>query len=78
MKEKFPEDYELDFCKGHYLQYSGKSRDVLRTPKLLYPAPEPGLRGLGIHLTIDMEGMLRFGPDTLYVNSLDYSFVSSI
>lgn len=75
MKEHIPMHYELQFCKGHYLKYSGRSRDILRTPKLLYPAPEPGLRGLGIHLTVDMEGMLRFGPDTLYVDNLDYNFV---
>eukprot|EP01127_Copromyxa_protea_P022553 TRINITY_DN814_c0_g1_i1.p1 TRINITY_DN814_c0_g1~~TRINITY_DN814_c0_g1_i1.p1 ORF type:complete len:175 (+),score=26.20 TRINITY_DN814_c0_g1_i1:686-1210(+) len=75
LKEKLPETYPLQFCKGHYLQYSGKSRDILREPKLLYPAPEPGLRGLGIHLTVDMEGQLRFGPDTLYIdNNSDYSF----
>lgn len=75
MGDSCPPQYQLQYCKGHYLQYSGKSRDILKKPKLLYPAPEPGLRGLGIHLTVDMEGLLRFGPDTLYVDDLDYGIV---
>lgn len=75
MRDKCPSNYQLEFCKGHYLQYSGHTMNILRQAKLLYPAPEPGLRGLGIHLTLDIEGLIRFGPDTLYVDDLDYSFV---
>lgn len=37
---------------------------------LVYPLPEPG--GLGIHLTLDLAGHARFGPDVEWVPSADY------
>jgi 2-hydroxyglutarate dehydrogenase len=52
------------FAKGSYFSYSSSR------PKpnvLLYPAPKPGLGGLGTHLTIDMAGRVRFGPDVEWV-----------
>lgn len=48
------------YAKGTYFSYS------LSHPKpktLLYPAPQPGSGGLGTHLTLDMGGRIRFGPD---------------
>lgn len=48
------------FAKGSYFSYS------LSRPKpntLVYPAPIPGHGGLGTHLTLDMSGRIRFGPD---------------
>ena len=36
--------------------------------KLIYPAPEPGLGGLGTHLTLDISGRIRFGPDVQWVD----------
>jgi L-2-hydroxyglutarate oxidase LhgO len=53
------------FAKGSYFSYnSGRPR-----PKtLLYPAPIPGLGGLGTHLTLDMAGRVRFGPDVEWVD----------
>ncbi|KAG0633614.1 FAD dependent oxidoreductase [Tuber brumale] len=53
------------FCKGTYFSYSAP------TPKvgtLLYPTPIKGLAGLGTHLTIDMAGRVRFGPDVEWVS----------
>lgn len=45
------------FAKGNYFTLSG------RAPfgRLVYPVPEPG--GLGVHLTIDLGGQAKFGPD---------------
>lgn len=45
------------FAKGSYFSYAGK------TPfkQLIYPVPEDG--GLGVHLTLDLAGAARFGPD---------------
>jgi len=45
------------YAKGSYFSYGAK------TPfsHLVYPIPEPG--GLGIHLTLDMSGAAKFGPD---------------
>ncbi|MBB3237634.1 NAD(P)/FAD-dependent oxidoreductase [Phyllobacterium endophyticum] len=55
------------FAKGNYFSAAGK------TPfkHLIYPVPEPG--GLGVHLTLDLEGRMRFGPDVEWVESIDYS-----
>ncbi len=60
-------------CKGSYFSYSGK----LRCQHLIYPVPEKKLTGLGVHVTIDVGGRIRFGPDTEYVNSTDDYSVSS-
>ena len=56
-------------CKGSYYSYSGKSP----FQHLIYPLPEPGMRGLGIHATLDMAGQLRFGPNAEYIDKLDYA-----
>jgi L-2-hydroxyglutarate oxidase LhgO len=37
---------------------------------LIYPVPEPG--GLGVHLTFDLGGQARFGPDVEWVAEIDY------
>lgn len=54
------------YAKGNYFSYAASSP---RTKHLIYPAPEPGLGGLGTHLTFDMAGQLRFGPDVEWVDS---------
>ena len=38
--------------------------------RLIYPAPHA--HGLGVHLTLDMAGQARFGPDTEWIDTLDY------
>jgi L-2-hydroxyglutarate oxidase LhgO len=60
--------YRLHFCKGSYFSY-GKRYPL---PMLVYPVPEHELTGLGVHATVDLGGRLRFGPDTEYVDGLDY------
>lgn len=52
--ESIPKAY---FAKGNYFSLSGKSP----FSHLIYPIPEPG--GLGVHLTLDMGGQAKFGPD---------------
>ena len=54
-------------AKGNYFTLAG------RPPfsRLIYPVPEPG--GLGIHLTLDLSGQARFGPDVEWVDRLDYA-----
>ena len=54
------------YAKGTYFSYS-KSHPKPST--LVYPAPTPGLGGLGTHLTLDMGGRIRFGPDVEWVDS---------
>jgi len=59
-----PRDY---FCRGVYFTLSGRSP----FRRLIYPVPEPG--GLGVHLTLDLAGQARFGPDVEWIDGVDYS-----
>lgn len=60
--------YKLYPVKGRYYSYS-PSRPLAK--RLLYPAPEKNFAGLGIHLTLDLMGRAKFGPDVTYVDSKD-------
>ena len=64
---------ELHLCKGDYFTYRGKST----IKRLVYPVPEAIASGLGIHATLDMSMQLRFGPDSEYVNAVNYSIDNS-
>ncbi|KAL2023361.1 hypothetical protein VTK56DRAFT_2718 [Thermocarpiscus australiensis] len=59
---------EMFYAKGNYFSYAASSPKVSR---LIYPAPEPGHAGLGTHLTLDLAGRIRFGPDVEWVDSPD-------
>jgi len=61
------------YAKGNYFSYAASNPKVNR---LIYPAPQPGLGGLGTHLTLDMAGRIRFGPDVEWVDSPDDLSVS--
>ena len=50
------------FAKGNYFALSGRSP----FSRLVYPVPEPG--GLGVHLTLDLGGQARFGPDVEWLD----------
>jgi L-2-hydroxyglutarate oxidase LhgO len=54
-------------AKGSYFTLAGRAP----FSRLVYPVPEPG--GLGVHLTLDLAGQARFGPDVEWVNSVDYA-----
>ncbi|KQT78135.1 NAD(P)/FAD-dependent oxidoreductase [Methylobacterium sp. Leaf466] len=59
---------QLSYAKGSYFTYAGRSP----FRHLVYPVPEAA--GLGVHITIDLGGQLRFGPDVEWVDSpLDYA-----
>jgi L-2-hydroxyglutarate oxidase LhgO len=60
------EHKKLYYAKGNYFSYGASHPRVSR---LIYPAPEPGAGGLGTHLTLDLGGQLRFGPDVEWVGS---------
>jgi L-2-hydroxyglutarate oxidase LhgO len=55
------------YAKGSYFTYSGR----VPFPHLVYPVPESG--GLGVHLTFDLGGGARFGPDVEWVDFPDYT-----
>jgi len=54
------------YAKGNY--YSLARRAPFS--RLVYPVPEPG--GLGVHVTLDLAGQARFGPDVEWVDAIDY------
>ncbi len=54
-------------AKGNYFRLAGKAP----FSRLIYPVPEPG--GLGVHITLDLGGQARFGPDVEWVEDFDYT-----
>lgn len=62
--DRVPGEY---FAKGNYFTLTGRSP----FSRLIYPVPVPG--GLGVHLTIDLGGQARFGPDVQWIDSIDYT-----
>ena len=63
-RETIPPAY---FCRGVYFSLTG------RAPfrRLVYPVPPPG--GLGVHITVDLAGQARFGPDVEWISEVDYT-----
>ena len=59
---------KLHYCKGDYFDYRGRNP----FSHLIYPMPEANTAGLGIHATMDMSSQLKFGPDTEYVENIDF------
>lgn len=55
------------YCKGNYFTITGRSP----FSHLIYPVPNNS--GLGIHLTVDLGGQAKFGPDTEWIDHIDYS-----
>jgi len=54
------------YAKGNYYSLTRRSP----FSRLVYPVPEPG--GLGVHVTLDMAGQARFGPDVEWIDRIDY------
>lgn len=63
-----PEAY---YAKGHYYSYAGRQP----FSRLVYPVAEAG--GLGVHVTLDLAGQIKFGPDVRWLSEIDYSFDDS-
>jgi L-2-hydroxyglutarate oxidase LhgO len=62
--ERIPSAY---YAKGNYFTLTGRSP----FSRLIYPVPVPG--GLGVHLTIDLGGQARFGPDVEWIDTIEYT-----
>ena len=54
------------YAKGNYFSLTGRAP----FSRLIYPIPESG--GLGVHLTLDLGGQARFGPDVEWIEHVDY------
>jgi L-2-hydroxyglutarate oxidase LhgO len=66
------DNLKIQFCKGEYFRINPpKNRLVGR---LIYPVPHPYMEGIGIHVTIDMGGGVKLGPDVKYLESNVYDY----
>ncbi len=59
------------YARGHYYAYEGRAP----FSRLVYPVAEAG--GLGVHVTVDLGGQVRFGPDVVWIDRVDYGFDDS-
>jgi L-2-hydroxyglutarate oxidase LhgO len=57
----------LHYAKGNYYALAGRAP----FSHLIYPVPEAA--GLGVHLTLDLGGQARFGPDVEWIDNIDYA-----
>jgi len=61
--------YKLHYCKGQYFRIAHPKKFCIN--HLVYP---PATKiDLGIHLTLDLAGGLRLGPDAKYITEIDYN-----
>jgi L-2-hydroxyglutarate oxidase LhgO len=56
----------LFLAKGNYFGFAGRPA----FSRLIYPVPIPG--GLGVHVTLDLAGRMRFGPDVEWIEQENY------
>lgn len=63
------------FAKGNYFNFAPSEPLPISkvTSKLIYPCPKANVSGLGTHLTFDLGGQVRFGPDLEWLSEVDAS-----
>ena len=68
---------KIVFCKGEYFRINPPKNKLIS--RLIYPVPHPNMEGIGIHVTIDLGGGVKLGPDVKYLESnvYDYKLTSS-
>jgi L-2-hydroxyglutarate oxidase LhgO len=66
------EKLKIMFCKGEYFRMKPPRNKLIS--RLIYPVPHQNLEGIGIHVTIDMEGGVKLGPDVKYLGSNTYDY----
>ena len=66
-------DLTINFCKGEYFRLKPPKNRLIG--RLIYPVPYHNLEGIGIHVTIDMGGGVKLGPDVTWLktNIHDYT-----
>jgi L-2-hydroxyglutarate oxidase LhgO len=71
--EGYPQDRvpRLVLAKGNYFGFAGRPA----FSRLVYPVPIPG--GLGVHVTLDLAGRMRFGPDVQWIAEENYDVDTS-
>lgn len=63
---------KIIFCKGEYFRLNPPKNRLIN--RLVYPVPVHNLEGIGIHVTIEMNGGVKLGPDVTYLESNIYDY----
>jgi L-2-hydroxyglutarate oxidase LhgO len=66
------ESLKIMFCKGEYFRINPPKNRLIN--RLVYPVPHKNMEGIGIHITIDMGGGVKLGPDVKYLESNIYDY----
>jgi len=66
------ENLKIMFCKGEYFRINPPKNRLIK--RLIYPVPHQNMEGIGIHVTIDMGGGVKLGPDVKYLESNIYDY----
>jgi L-2-hydroxyglutarate oxidase LhgO len=66
------ESLKIMFCKGEYFRINPPKNRLIK--RLIYPVPHQNMEGIGIHVTIDMGGGVKLGPDVKYLESNIYDY----
>ena len=61
--------YRLHYCKGEYFSLNSKISRLVN--RLVYPVPEKA--GLGVHVTLSLDGYVRLGPNAKYTDTIEYT-----
>lgn len=71
------EDLRIYFSKGEYFRLKPPKNKLLK--RLVYPVPLKNMEGIGVHVTIDIGGGVKLGPDVKYLeyNIYDYTLTPS-
>lgn len=67
----FPE-YKLHYWKGEYFGVGNGKHKLVN--HLIYPVPNLNITGLGVHGTLDLNGALKLGPNTIYLPNRDKDY----
>lgn len=65
-------NYRHSFVKGHYFRIRAGLSQIANT--LIYPVPPVNFTGLGVHITCDLGGGLKLGPDVKYLENRDIDY----
>jgi len=66
------DNLKISFCKGEYFRINPPKNRLLN--RLIYPVPHPKLEHIGVHVTIDMAGGAKLGPDIKYLDTNEYDY----
>jgi L-2-hydroxyglutarate oxidase LhgO len=66
------DDLKILFCKGEYFKVNPPKNKLIN--RLIYPVPHHNMEGIGIHVTVDMAGGVKLGPDVKYLDENIYDY----